>query len=71
MHSNRESRGFTLIELMVVLSIISILTIIALPNFGEAQTRAKVAATKSNLRNVAIKFELLGTDTNRYPLAGK
>jgi len=63
--------AFTLVELLIVISIISILALIAIPNFGDAQIRAKVAATKSNMRNVAIKFEMQALDTNRYPLAGK
>ncbi len=67
----RRNQAFTLIELLVVCGIISILAVIALPNFSEAQTRTKVAVTKNNLRTVSHKFEMLNVDTNRYPLAGR
>lgn len=68
--ANRLS-AFTLVELLIVVSIISILALIALPNFSEAQTRAKVSAVKNNMRVEAQKFEMLNVDTNHYPMAGK
>lgn len=43
--------GFTLIELLIVIAIILILISIALPNFLEAQVRAKVTATRGNLKS--------------------
>ena len=59
--------GFTLIELLVVVAIISILASIALPNFMEAMTRAKVARVKSDLRTIATAMETFAVDHNRYP----
>jgi prepilin-type N-terminal cleavage/methylation domain-containing protein len=47
-------RGFTLIELLIVIAIILILIAIALPNFLEAQVRARVANAKGALRTVEI-----------------
>lgn len=65
----RPSRrvGFTLIELLVVVAIISILSAIAVPNFLEAQTRAKVARMQADMRTVATALEAYAVDHNRYP----
>jgi prepilin-type N-terminal cleavage/methylation domain-containing protein len=55
-------RGFTLIELLIVIAIILILIAIALPNFLEAQIRAKVTKAKGELRTLAIALDSYGID---------
>jgi prepilin-type N-terminal cleavage/methylation domain-containing protein len=61
--------AFTLIELLVVVAIIAILAAIAIPNLMEAQTRAKAAAVKSDLRVLATVLEIYAVDHTKYPPA--
>jgi prepilin-type N-terminal cleavage/methylation domain-containing protein len=62
------SRGFTLIELLIVVAIIAILAAIAVPNFLEAQVRAKVSRVRADIRSVATALESYTVDNNRAPL---
>lgn len=65
----RASRNpaFTLIELLIVVAIIAILAAIAVPNFLEAQTRAKVSRSVSDMRSLATAIESYYVDNNEYP----
>ena len=60
-------RGFTLIELLIVIAIIAILALIAVPNFLEAQMRAKVARSMADMRTTATGLEAYAVDWGRYP----
>lgn len=63
-----NSKGFTLIELLIVVAIIGILAAIAVPNFLNAQIRAKIAGTQADMRNLGTAIEQYRLDNNSYPL---
>lgn len=69
-HSRTKSlrQGFTLIELLIVVAIIAILAAIAVPNFMEAQVRAKIARVMNDHRTMATAIESYTVDYNRPPL---
>ncbi|NDD26744.1 MAG: prepilin-type N-terminal cleavage/methylation domain-containing protein [Proteobacteria bacterium] len=65
----RVRRGFTLIELMVVLSLISVLILIILPNFVRAKARTRLSGCESNLRNTATALTMYSEENDqRYPV---
>lgn len=63
----RRRGAFTLIELLIVVAIIAILAAIAVPNFLEAQVRAKVARCLADTRAIAVALETYRTENSRYP----
>lgn len=62
----RKNKGFTLIELMIVVAIIGILAAIAIPNFMNYQCKAKQSEAKSNLGNIRTAEEAYFAEHDVY-----
>jgi len=60
----RRSRGFTLIELLVVIAIIGILAAMVFPVFARARESARKAVCLSNVKNIALAFQMYLADNN-------
>ncbi|MBI1390988.1 MAG: prepilin-type N-terminal cleavage/methylation domain-containing protein [bacterium] len=64
-------RAFTLIELLIVVAIIGILAAIAVPNFINAQVRAKMAKATADMRSLGTAVEMYALDNGAYPCDGQ
>ena len=62
-----KRRAFTLIEILIVVAILAILAMISIPHFLNAQVRAKVAQTQSDLRAVVSALEMYALDNGNFP----
>lgn len=61
-------QGFTVVELLIVILIIAIISVIALPQFINAQDRGKQTQTVANLKNIGNAMTLYHTDHDSYPV---
>ena len=66
-NSPDRSRGFTLIELMIVMAIMGILLSIAAPNLKQAIIRAREAVLKEDLFQMREAIDQYYTDNGKYP----
>jgi general secretion pathway protein G len=63
----RSEKGFTLVELMIVIIILAVLTGIAVPSYMALRNRARESATESEMKNLATSLELYQADNEDYP----
>ena len=69
LRQKRRLRGFTLIELMVVLVIIGVLAALIVPNVLDRTDDARATAARTDVNNLMQALKLYKLDNQRYPAA--
>lgn len=69
LNSKKNQKGFTLIELMIVIAIIGILAAIAIPQFSAYRERGYQASMKADANSIRIAEEAYFVDKNTYTAA--
>lgn len=67
MMSRRIQKGFTLLELMIVVVIIGVLGALIVPNFMSRPDEARVTAAKTDISSIMQALKLYKLDNHRYP----
>jgi len=63
----KNKKGFTLVELLVVMTIIMVLTVVGMINYGNANKKSRDAKRKSDLESVRVALEMYRQDNGSYP----
>ena len=71
MNNRSAERGFTLLEIMVVLVIIGVMAALVAPRFIERADEAKVEACKVQMKNIAQALKLYRLQHGKYPTSGE
>jgi type II secretion system protein G len=64
---NRNQKGFTLVELLIVIIIIAVLAAIAIPKFANSTTKGKESTLRANLKVMRNAIDLFRADTGAFP----
>ena len=67
LRKHRNQKGFTLIELMIVIAIIGILAAIAIPQFASYRAKSFNTASVSDIRNIRTDLEAYYAEWQAYP----
>ena len=63
----KEEKGFTMIELIIVIAIIAIISAIIAPNFNQTTAKAKVKADIASIREINRQIALYAAESGSYP----
>lgn len=63
----KSSKGFTLLELLIVVAIIGVISAIAIPNLREALNRARISRAKADLKAISLALEVYRVDYGFVP----
>ena len=69
-HLHKKEKGFTLVELMVVIIILAVLTGIAIPSYLALRNRARNQATRSEMQNIGTAISIYEADIGSNPATG-
>lgn len=67
MRNMKQMRGFTLIEVMIVVVILGILAAVVVPNLMDKPDQAKITKTKHDIRELESALQLYRLDNHSYP----
>ncbi len=68
-NKNKKQRGFTLVELMIVITVIAILATIGVVSFSRVQKQARDTKRKADMRALATALQAWFTEKQAYPTA--
>jgi general secretion pathway protein G len=63
----KKQKGFTLVELMIVIIILAVLTGIAIPSYLALRNRAREQATRAEMQNIATAIAIYEADHEEFP----